>query len=116
MYVKKIETVYPEIWGILKLSGLINQKIFETVYRNFQTVSKACALILLWTGKKETIVPDGEYICLSLRNACLTLSGAGVWRLNLGRGQGGEKHPPLYINISSAIGPKMIPSLISRRE
>ena len=44
---KKSETVYPEIWGILKLSGLINQKIFETVYRNFQTVSKACALILL---------------------------------------------------------------------
>ena len=30
---KKSETVYPEIWGILKLSVLINQKIFETVYR-----------------------------------------------------------------------------------
>ena len=44
---KKSETVYPEIWGILKLSGLINQKIFETVYQNFQTVSKACTLILL---------------------------------------------------------------------
>ena len=44
---KQSETVYPEIRGILKLSGLINQKIFETVYRNFQTVSKACALILL---------------------------------------------------------------------
>ena len=32
---KKSETVYPEIWDILKLSGLINQKIFETVYQNF---------------------------------------------------------------------------------
>ena len=44
---KKSETVYPEIRDILKLSGLINQKIFKTVYGNFQTVSKACALILL---------------------------------------------------------------------
>ena len=28
---KKSETVYPEIWAILKLSVLINQKIFKTV-------------------------------------------------------------------------------------
>ena len=32
---KKSETVCPEIWGILKLSGLINQKIFETVHQHF---------------------------------------------------------------------------------
>ena len=32
---KKAETVYPEIWGILKLRGLINQKILKTVYQNF---------------------------------------------------------------------------------
>ena len=32
---KKSETVYPEIWGIFKLSGLINQKIIEIVYQNF---------------------------------------------------------------------------------
>ena len=29
---KKSETVYPEIWPILKLSVLINHKIFKTVY------------------------------------------------------------------------------------
>ena len=29
---KKSETVYPEIWGILKLSVLVHQKIFKTVY------------------------------------------------------------------------------------
>ena len=28
---KKAETVYPEIWGILKLRGLINKKILKTV-------------------------------------------------------------------------------------
>ena len=32
---KKSENVYPEIWGILKLSGLINQKFFETVLLKF---------------------------------------------------------------------------------
>ena len=31
----KSETVFPEIWGILKLSGLINQKFFETVVAKF---------------------------------------------------------------------------------
>ena len=67
---KKSETVYPEIWGILKLSGLINQKIFETVYQNFQTVSKACALILLWTGiKRNYCTRWGIY--LSLSKKCL---------------------------------------------
>ena len=45
----------------------------------------------------------------------LTLSGAGVWRLNLGRG-GVKNTPPLYINVRSAIGPKMIPNLISCRD
>ena len=36
---KKSETVYPEIWAILKLSVLINRKIFKTVYRIlFKTV------------------------------------------------------------------------------
>ena len=36
---KKSETVYPPIWGILKRSVLLNQKILS-VYRNFQTVSE----------------------------------------------------------------------------
>ena len=45
----------------------------------------------------------------------LTLSGAGVWRLNLGRG-GVKNTPPLYIDVSTAIAPKMIPNLISRRD
>ena len=45
----------------------------------------------------------------------LTLSGAGVWRLNLGGG-GVKNTPPLYINVSSGIGPKIIPNLISRRD
>ena len=67
---KKSETVYPEIWGILKLSGLINQKIFETVYRNLKQSQKHAHE----QESKETIVPDGEYICLSLRNACLIFS------------------------------------------
>ena len=31
---KKSETVYPGIRGILKLSVLVNQKIFKTVYQN----------------------------------------------------------------------------------
>ena len=44
----------------------------------------------------------------------LTLSGAGVWRLNLGRGV--KNTPPLYINVSTAIDPKMVPNLISRQD
>ena len=38
---KKSESVYPEIWGILKLSGLINQKIFETVLSKFSNSLKS---------------------------------------------------------------------------
>ena len=34
---KKSETVYPGIWGILKLSVLVNQKIFKTVYWNLKS-------------------------------------------------------------------------------
>ena len=45
-----------------------------TVYRNFQTVSKACGFFFFFYESKETIVPDEEYICLSLRNACLIFS------------------------------------------
>ena len=30
----------PPIWGILKLSVLLNQKILKLSYQNFQTVSK----------------------------------------------------------------------------
>ena len=47
--------------------------------------------------------------------ARLTLSGAGVWRLNLGRG-GVKNTPPLYIDVSTAIAPKMVPNLISRQD
>ena len=34
---KKSETVYPEIWGILKLSVLVNQKIFKTAYQSVKS-------------------------------------------------------------------------------
>ena len=34
---KKSETVYPGIWGILKLSVLVNQKVFKTVYQNIKS-------------------------------------------------------------------------------
>ena len=37
---KNSETVYVEIWGILKLFGLINQKIFETVIEIFKQSQK----------------------------------------------------------------------------
>ena len=53
----KSETVYPEIWGILKLSGLINQKIFKTVHQIFKkyqthksTFFKQCWRILYKMG------------------------------------------------------------------
>ena len=45
----------------------------------------------------------------------LTLSGAGVWRLNMGRG-GVKNTPPLYIGVSTAIAPKIVPNLISRQD
>ena len=38
---KKIETAYPGIWGIFKLSVLVNQKIFKTVYRNIVNIFRA---------------------------------------------------------------------------
>ena len=45
----------------------------------------------------------------------LTLLNAGVWRLNLGGG-GVKNTPPLYIGVSTAIAPKIVPNLISRQD
>ena len=46
----------------------------------------------------------------------LTLSDAGVWRLNLGRG-GGRKMPPLpFEALVVLFDRKMVPNLISRRD
>ena len=61
---KKAETVHPEIWGILKLRGLINQKILKTVYRNFlKTVHQIFKQYQ--THKSKKFVLDREYIFLS---------------------------------------------------
>ena len=55
-----------------------------------QWLDKLDGIVYAWyTGGLRFRAPYGVKKCCSL-----TLSGAGVWRLNLGGGGGGEKTPP----------------------
>ena len=72
------------------------------------------SLTKLWgEGKWRSTLQNLQY--RFSHESWLTLSGAGVWRLNLGRG-GVKNTPPLYIGVSTAIAPKIVPNLISRQD
>ena len=60
--------------GFSETVCLAHPENHTTVYQNFKTVSKACGFFFFFYESKETIVPDEEYICLSLRNACFIFS------------------------------------------
>ena len=81
---KKIWNCLSSNLGILKLSVLINQKIFKTVYRNFLKTTLIghdghsqqmwASLVNPSSTIKETIVLNGKYIFLSLKIACFIFS------------------------------------------
>ena len=45
---KKSETVYPGIWGILKLSVLVNQKIFKKIIDSHCALNVKETLVCVW--------------------------------------------------------------------
>ena len=65
------ETVHPEIWGILKMSGLINQKIFETV------LSDHCITNLNWAVISE--VPMSTACKINIDVTLLQCQAVKIW-------------------------------------